>query len=263
MTARLDGKVSIITGAGQGIGLAYARRFLDEGAQVVIAEINDDRAAAGLATLREAGYGDDRVIGVRTDISDPASAEACVEATVAAFGTVDVLVNNAALYHDIDNFDMSIEYLKKVFDVNLHGAFIMAHAAVPVMVAKGEGRVINQSSSAAYIYGLPIDLPFSEVSTFSYSQTKWGVIGLTKFLAGQLGPYGVTVNCISPGITRTEATHKQVPDEFQQIFTNQTALRRDLEPEDLTGAAVFFAGDDGRMCTGQVLCVDGGLAMPA
>ncbi len=189
--------------------------------------------------------------------------KACVDATVEAFGTIDVLINKTVLYHDIDNCDMSLEYLKKVFDVNHHGGWVMASAAVPRMVAKGEGRVINQSSSAAYLYQLPFDLPFTEVSSFSYSQTKWGVVGLTKFLAGQLGSHGVTVNCICPGITTTEATNKQVPGEFQDIFTKLTALRKALGPEDLTGAAVFFASDDGRMCTGQVLCVDGGLAMPA
>src|ERR1700694_3468604 len=118
---RLDDKVAIITGAGQGIGLAYAQRFLAEGAKVVVAEINEERAKAGMQTLE--GRGD--VVFQQTDISDEASAQACVDRAVEQFGTVHILVNNAALYYDIDNFDPSFDYLKKVFAVNQFGAWLM------------------------------------------------------------------------------------------------------------------------------------------
>ena len=133
------------------------------------------------------------------------------------------------------------------------------------MVRNGGGRIINQSSGAAYTYTIPMDTgEFHEVSAFSYSQTKWGVIGLTKFLAGQLGPYNVTVNCIAPGVTMTEATKKIVPPEFIDMIPEfMSAMKQKLEPEDLTGTAVFFASDDSRLVTGQVLCVDGGACMPA
>lgn len=258
MAGRLEDRIAIITGAGQGIGLAYAERFLDEGAKVVVAEINEERGAAAMQQLKAKGD----VMFVRTDIADEASAKQCVEATVDTFGTVDVLVNNAALYYDIDNTDNSYEYLQKVFQVNLHGAWLMARAAAPVMVGKGRGRIINQSSSAAYLYMLPDTGQFEEVGAFTYSQTKWGVIGLTKFLASQLGSYGVTVNCIAPGVTMTEATKRIVPEEFLPFVTMMTAMKRELQPEDLTGTAVFFASDDAALVTGQVLCVDGGLAMP-
>ena len=262
MAGRLDGRIAIITGAGQGIGLAYAQRFLDEGANVVVAEINPERAAAGMGTLHEAGYGDDRVQVVQTDISDEASAQACVDATMSIFGGLDVLLNNAALYYDIENENNDPSYLKHVFDVNLHGAWLMARAAAPKMVERGGGRIINQSSSAAYLYQLPPMGEFKEVGAFSYSQTKWGLIGLTKFLAVQLGTFGVTVNCIAPGVTMTAATKKIVPEEFMPFVTMMTAMKKELQPEDITGTAVFFASDDARMITGQVLCVDGGMAMP-
>jgi NAD(P)-dependent dehydrogenase (short-subunit alcohol dehydrogenase family) len=262
MGGRLDGRVSIITGAGQGIGLAYARRFLDEGSRVVVAEINEERAEAGMKVLADAGYGDERVRFVRTDIADEASARACVDETVGGFGQVDVLVNNAALYYDIDNANNDPAYLKRVFDVNLHGAWLMSRAAAPEMVRRGGGRIINQSSSAAYLYQVPPTERFTELGAFSYSQTKWGIIGLTKFMAAQLGAFGVTVNCIAPGVTMTAATRKVVPEEFLPFVTMMSAMRKELQPEDLTGTAVFFASDDARMITGQVLCVDGGMAMP-
>jgi 3-oxoacyl-[acyl-carrier protein] reductase len=258
---RLQDKVAIITGAGQGIGLAYAQRFLAEGAKVVVAEINKERAAGAMKTLEVQG-GD--VVLVQTDISDPDSAQHCVDAAVERFGTVHILVNNAALYYDIDNFDSSYEYLLKVMGVNQHGAWLMARAAAPVMAKQHYARIINQSSGAAYAYQFPaFGDEFTGLGNYSYSITKWGVVGLTKFLAAQLGQWNITVNCIAPGVTMTEATKKIVPDMFISGMTAQTAMKSTLEPEDLAGACVFFASDDAKFVTGQTLVVDGGLAMPA
>ncbi len=256
---RLQDKVAIITGAGQGIGFAYAERFLAEGAKVVVAEINEDRAASAMSRL--AGHGD--VIGVATDISDEASAQACAATTIDRFGTIDILVNNAALYYDIENERNDYEYLQKVFQVNLHGAWLMARACAPAMVEQRYGRIINQSSGAAYMYNMTPMGDFHEVSAFTYSQTKWGVVGLTKFLASQLGQYNVTVNCIAPGVTMTEATKKIVPEEYIGMIPMMSAMKQNLEPEDLAGTAVFFASDDAKLITGQTLCVDGGACMPA
>ncbi len=258
---RLQDKVAIITGAGQGIGLAYAHRFLAEGAKVVVAEIDEARAETAMASL--AGKGD--AVFMRTDISSEESAQACVEGAVEQYGTVHILVNNAALYYDIDNFDPSYEYLQKVTAVNQHGAWLMARAVAPVMAAQRYGRIVNQSSGAAYAYSFP-DFggdEFTGLGNFSYSITKWGIVGLTKFMAAQLGKWNVTVNCIAPGVTMTEATKKIVPDFFINDMTAQTAMKSTLEPEDLAGACVFFASDDARFCTGQTLVIDGGLAMPA
>ncbi len=257
--ARLDGRVAIITGAGQGIGLAYAKAFLDEGARVVVAEVNPERARAGMDAL--AGKGE--AVLVETDISDPESADACARAAKDEFGQIDILVNNAAIYHDIDNANADYDYLLEIMSVNQHGAWLMARAVAPAMVEQGRGRIINQSSGAAYSYMFPPMDEFLGLGNFSYSITKWGIVGLTKFMAAQLGQYGITVNCIAPGVTMTEATRRVVPEMFIGGMTAMTAMKQTLEPEDLTGAAVFFASDDAKLCTGQTLVVDGGLAMPA
>ena len=258
---RLKDKVAIITGAGQGIGLAYAERFLAEGAKVAIAEISEERGQGALAQLKDKG----EVILVQTDIADEASANACAARVASEFGGIDVLINNAALYYDIDNANNDPAYLKKVFDVNLHGSWMMIRAVAPHLVERGGGRIINQSSGAAYTYILPPmgDDSFKEVGAFSYSQTKWGVIGLTKFMAAQLGKHNITVNCIAPGVTMTEATKKVVPEHFIPMIQFMTAMRTTLQPEDITGSAVFFASDDAKLVTGQVLCVDAGQCMPA
>jgi 3-oxoacyl-[acyl-carrier protein] reductase len=256
---RLDDRVAVITGAGQGIGLAYAERFLQEGAKVVVAEINEDRARSAMQHLEGKGEAE----FVRTDISDEASTLACAAATKQRFGQLDILVNNAALYYDIDNERNDYDYLKRVFSVNLHGAWLMARACAPLMVEQHRGRIINQSSGAAYIYNMTPPGDFHEVAAFTYSQSKWGVVGLTKFLAGQLGQYNITVNCIAPGVTMTEATKKIVPDSIIDMLPMMSAMKRKLDAWDLTGTAVFFASDDAELVTGQVLCVDGGSVMPA
>jgi 3-oxoacyl-[acyl-carrier protein] reductase len=256
---RLEDRVAIITGAGQGIGLAYAERFLQEGAKVVVAEINEDRARSAMTHLD--GKGD--VEFVPTDISSEQSALDCAAKTKERFGKIDILVNNAALYYDIDNERNDYDYLLKVFSVNLHGAWLMARACAPAMVEQRYGRIINQSSGAAYLYNMVPPGDFHEVAGFTYSQTKWGVVGLTKFLAAQLGQYNITVNCIAPGVTMTEATKKIVPDGMIDMLPMMSAMKRKLDAWDLTGTALFFASDDAELVTGQVLCVDGGSVMPA
>ena len=148
--------------------------------------------------------------------------------------------------------------------VNQHGAWLMTRAAAPVMAKQHYGRIINQSSGAAYAYMFPaFGDDFTGLGNYSYSITKWGIVGLTKFMAAQLGNWNITVNCIAPGVTMTEATKKIVPDMFIKGMTAQTAMKRTLEPEDLAGACVFFASDDAKFVTGQTLVIDGGLAMPA
>lgn len=261
---RLQDKVAIVTGGGSGIGTAYTRRFLAEGAKVMIADIGEEQGTRTVTELAGEAGNEERVAFVKTDIAEPESAQAALDATLDRFGTVDVLVNNAAIYGDYVGSDHSLEYLKQVFDVNLHGQWVMAKAVAPHLVRQRWGRIINVASIAAYLHQLSAvgDPDDFELGSYAYMQSKWGVLGLTRHMAGQLGQFNVTVNCIAPGLTSTAATEKQVPVDFQPMFATMSAMRRNTEPEHMVGPAVFFASSDADMVNGQVLVVDGGNVMP-
>jgi 3-oxoacyl-[acyl-carrier protein] reductase len=257
---RLEGRVAIVTGGARGIGRAYTERFLREGASVQIADVDDAHADATVADLADLGT----VEYARCDVADVDSVEACVAATKERFGRIDILVNNAALYGDWNMGDQSYEYLRRVFDVNLHGVWLMTRAVAPHMVEQEYGRIVNQSSAAAYNYRpQPGSGEFGGLGAFNYQQTKWGVVGLTKFAAAQLGRWNITVNCIAPGVVATEATLNVVPESIVETLAEQQAVPGVIHAEDLTGTVVFFASEEARFVTGQVLVVDGGKYMPA
>ena len=259
-SGRFDNRTVLVTGAARGIGLAYAQRFLDEGARVVMADVDEETGKAAA----EACGGGDRAHFVEVDISDVASVDACIRASADRYDGIDVLVNNAALYGGWDMNDQSYEYLRRVFEINLHGMWLMTRAVAPLMAERRYGRIVNQSSGAAYNYrsAMPTDR-FPGLGAYSYSQTKWGVVGLTKFTAGQLGAWGITVNCIAPGVIGTEATTKAIPANLLDAVIGQQAIAGLLQPADLTGAVAFLASEEARFVTGQVLVVDGGKHMPA
>jgi 3-oxoacyl-[acyl-carrier protein] reductase len=257
---RLEGRVAIVTGGARGIGRAYTERFLREGASVQIADVDDAHGATTVDALRDLGPVD----YAHCDVADVDSVEACVDATKERFGRIDILVNNAALYGDWDMGDQSYEYLRRVFDVNLHGVWLMTRAVAPHMVQQEYGRIVNQSSAAAYNYrAQPGTGDFEGLGAFNYQQTKWGVVGLTKFAAAQLGRWNITVNCIAPGVIATDATLNVVPQPVLESLAEQQAVPGVLHAGDLTGTAVFFASEEARFITGQVLVVDGGKYMPA
>jgi 3-oxoacyl-[acyl-carrier protein] reductase len=251
---RLQGRVSIITGAAQGIGEAYARRFVAEGARVVVADVNADK---GMAVARALG---DAAVFERVDVSSEDDTKRLAQAVVDRFGRIDVLINNAAIFYGIDNLDTSYGYLRKIFDVNYFGTWLMCRAVFPHMRDGGGGSIINQSSSAAYLhpeYPIEDDLP-----SFHYSVTKAAMNAMTHYMAGSVGKWNIRVNAVSPGPTMTEATRQGVPEHFLEMIVNfQMAIHRALEPDDLTGTAVWLASDDARMVTGQVIPVDGGMIM--
>lgn len=258
---RLDGLVAVITGGGGGIGEAYCHRFVAEGAKVAVVDIGREQ---GESVAEQ--FGDDAVF-VHCDISDEGSVDACRNLVLEAFGTVDILVNNAAIYGELDMGDNSVEYLRQVYDVNVIGQWLMCRAFAPTMVKKGRGRIINIGSIAGYLplgaLGSPGDPETWSLGSYAYQQTKFAVLGLTRQLAGELGKYGVTANTIAPGLVMTPATDKQVPGGFDQVFADMSATKRNSQAEDMCGPVVFLASDDSAMVNGQVICVDGGNVMPA
>src|SRR5215470_3070444 len=223
---KLKDNVTLITGAGQGIGEAYARRFVQEGAKVAVADINREKGEAGDA------------IFVRVDVSSESDTQAMAKAVFDKWGRIDTLIANAAIYYDIDNQNHSFEYLKKIFSVNYFGAWLSCRAVYPYMKKQGKGSIITQSSGAAYS---TFYVPHEELPSFHYSVTKAAMNAMTHFLAAAGGPHGIRVNAISPGPTMTEATKKSVQPEIIDMIVNMMmAIKHPLEAEDLCGAAVFL-----------------------
>ena len=241
-----ENKVAVVTGAAQGIGEAYAKALAARGAAVVVADLN---AEAGEQVVKQIEADGGRALFVRTDVSSAESAEAMVASTVEAFGGLDLLVNNAAIYGEMA-FDLLIsvdwDYYRRFMSVNMDGALVMTRACYPEMVKRGGGAIVNQSSTAAYLY-----------SGF-YGLAKVGVNGLTQQLAHELGGLKIRVNAIAPGPVDTEATRTQAGDAAKDIVRTSLALKRMGQVEDMVGACLFLLSDDAGWITGQILAVDGG-----
>ena len=242
---RLQDKVIVVTGGAQGIGEAYAKALADAGAKVVVADINEE-AGEQVAKQIEADGGS--ALFVPCDVSSAESAQALVAAVEAQWGGIDGLLNNAAIYGAMQ-FDLLItvdwDYYRKFMGVNMDGALVMTRAVYPSMQKRGGGSIINQSSTAAYLY-----------SGF-YGLAKVGINGLTHQLAHELGGMNIRVNAIAPGPTDTEATRVQAGDAAKELVKG-LALKRLGQPEDMVGAAIFLLSDESAWVTGQILAVDGG-----
>ena len=258
---RLQDKVAIITGAGQGIGRAYANRFAREGAKVVVAEINEEIGRRTEAELKAAGA---EALYLKTDVSNEESTKQMAARAAERFGRIDILMNNAAIFYGLNTQDSSLSYFNKILSVNLTGVWLCTRAVEPYMKRQHSGKIINQSSTAAFMGNVgAVDTsdPDKPSPPFHYSVAKMGVNGLTKYFAGALGPWGINVNAIAPGLTMTEAAKSVVPEDMLSMLVMFTALKKALQPEDLTGTAVFLASSDSDLMTGQVLVVDAGMIM--
>ena len=243
---RLKDKVAIITGGSRGIGFATADRFLQEGATVIITASSPATAQKAVSQLKEK-HPDSTVAGISPDLSSlEAVREAFREAT-AKYGCVDILVNNAGVSESTPFMEYTEETFDRVMDLNVKGVFNATRAASECMVARGSGVILNTSSMVS-ISGQP--------SGFAYPASKFAVNGLTVSLARELGPRGIRVNAVAPGITETDMM-KAVPKEVIQPMIDRIPLRRLGQPVDIANAFVFLASDEASYITGVVLSVDG------
>jgi len=246
---KLEHKVAIVTGAQTGIGLAIARRFAEDGAAVVLADIADAGPAA-----RELAAQGRRAMAVQVDVADEASVAEMVRRTVGEFGRIDILVNNAAIAASIQLRpfeDITVAQWRRMQDVNAMGPFLCTRAAAPHMRAQKSGRVVNITSGTAF-KGAPFML--------DYVASKGALMTMTRALARELGPSFVTVNAVSPGYTLSEGNlaNEAFLQSYRESAIATRALPRDAWPADIVGAVAFLASDDAAFISGQILAVDGG-----
>jgi 3-oxoacyl-[acyl-carrier protein] reductase len=255
---KLQGKVAMVTGAAQGIGREYALRYAREGAAVVIADIREEGARQVEREIVAAGG---KALALKADVTDQEQMNQVARAAADRLGPVDVLLNNAATYFDYDATNQSLEYGRKVMDINVFGIVIAARSVFPFMKANRRGSIINIASTAAWPQKTPYVAELDTIPIEFYSLSKSAVTFLTRWMAQTLGQYNIRVNGIAPGVVLTDATLKLMSEDMISYFRNQTSLGRDLQPTDLTGTAVFLASDDSAMMTGQTLVVDAGRIM--
>lgn len=251
---RMKNKVVLVTGGAAGIGKATALRFAEEGAKVVICDVNE---AAGQETVKQLGEG---AAFFKVNVTNREDVQKWIDAVVAKYGRIDVIVNNAGVLRDgqLIKFkegqllgQMSEADFDLVISVNLKGVFNCAQAVAPVMAKQGGGVIINASS----VVGL--DANFGQTN---YVATKFGVIGMTKVWAREMGKFGIRVNAVAPGFTATEMI-TAMPDKVLEGMRARTPLGRLGDPRDIANAYLFLASDDASFITGEVLRVDGGIVI--
>ncbi|MDX2358172.1 SDR family oxidoreductase [Dietzia sp. PP-33] len=243
---RFDGKSVIVTGAAGGIGEEYAKALASEGAKVVVADVSDTEGERVAADIVAAGG---EAFFQHTDVSDPESANACAEATVEKYASLDMLVNNAAIFGGMKlDFLITVpwDYYQKFMQVNMNGQLLMVRACWEKMAAAGGGAIVNQSSTAAWLY-----------SGF-YGLAKVGVNGLTQQLATELGGSNIRINAIAPGPIDTEANRTTTPQAMVKEMVDKLPLKRMGQPQDLVGMLLFLLSDEASWVTGQIFNVDGG-----
>jgi NAD(P)-dependent dehydrogenase (short-subunit alcohol dehydrogenase family) len=237
----LGGKVAIVTGAGGGIGSVYCRALARAGAKVVLADLN-------LGSAQSAAEGLDDSLALQVDVTSQEGCDAMAAAALEHFGSIDILVNNAALMAEVQTpnvLKLPAEQWDRILDVNLTGPLRCIRACAPTMQQQGYGKIVNQSSGGAF------------QPSGAYGVSKLALVSLTATLARELAPKGVRVNAIAPGFTNTEAGNKATPDQLR-MFIQATVPFPFGEPEDLVGALLYLCGPESDWMTGQTLNVDGG-----
>jgi 3-oxoacyl-[acyl-carrier protein] reductase len=242
----LDNKVVIVTGGANGLGKAYSLRLAQEGAKVVVADIAEKEAQAVVGEIKAAGG---EAIAIKTDVTSEAATKNMAEAAVKAFGRIDALVNNAGFYYGLTrgSFDqISLEEWDKMLAVSAKGTWLCTRAVFPQMKAQGKGKIINIASEACFA---------PTKGLIHYTAAKSAVIGITRVLAGELGPYNITANVVAPGVIDTPGTRSYI--NMEKMDASSVPMGRYGKPEDIVGAIVFFASDDSDFISGQTLLIDG------
>ncbi len=245
---RVKDKVVIITGGGSGIGKETGLLFAKEGAKVVVADVNEKAGAETVDTIKNAG-GD--ALFAKLDVSNREQTKQVVKDTIAKYGRIDVLINNAGIIQDALVIKMTEDQWDKVININLKGPFNCIQAVAEQMIAQGSGVILNISSIVA-LYG--------NVGQTNYAATKAGLVGMTKTLAKELGKKGIRVNAIAPGFIYTPMT-ATVPEKILDMMKEKTPLKRLGTPEDIANALLFLSSDDASFINGAVISVDGGLLL--
>lgn len=254
---KLEGKVAIVTGGGGGIGRAIALRYVREGAAVVVAGPTEEKIKTVEKEIRDGGW---RALAMLTDVADEASVERMVRATLGEFGQIDILINNAGIAGPTALVpNVSREQWEHTLAVNLTGAFLCAKHALPHMIQRRNGSIINITSIAglqAYAFRSP------------YCASKWGMIGLTQTLAEECGRHDITVNAIAPGPVRGPRIERVIRrraeemdlsfEETERQYVEPTALKRMVEEDDIAAMAVFLASEEGSNITGETLNISAG-----
>lgn len=253
MSKMLQGKVAIVTGAGRGLGKAFALKYAEEGARLLLPDISLERAEKTAAEIVAMGG---KAVAMETDISEESSTQAVADKVREVYGGVDILLNNAALSYAIEPSpwdSWTVELWDRHFAINVRGTWLMCKAIAPLMVDRGRGKIINMASDITRLAPSAMMLP--------YACSKAAIHQITQALARALGPSGICVNSIAPGLTTTEANLIQPNSDqlFEATIAGQCIKRRE-EPEDLVGTAVFLASEASDMVTGQIIIVDGGAA---
>jgi NAD(P)-dependent dehydrogenase (short-subunit alcohol dehydrogenase family) len=241
----LEGKVAIVTGAARGIGRAIASGLAEAGARIVVADVQGaEEAAASFAGG----------VGLEVDVASEDGVERLAEETVQRCGSIDVLVNNAGLYASLPMRpfgEIPLAEWRQVMDVNVASMFLTCRAVVPVMRARGGGRIVNISSGTPF-RGVPFLL--------HYVTSKGAIVAFTRALAKELGADGITVNCVAPGFTMSDGVreHPEVVERLRDVSIAARTIQRDQEPEDVVGAVVYLASPAADFVTGQTIVIDGG-----
>ena len=243
---KLDDKVAIVTGAGQGIGRAIAAKLAAEGATVVATDLNETTAKETASALTNGS------IGLQIDVTDRDSVDATVAQVKEQFGRIDVLVNNAGWDKAEPFVDSEVPTWDRIIAINLYGQLHTCHAVLPIMIEQGGGRVVNIGSDSGRV---------GSSGEAVYSAAKGGVIAFTKTIAREVARAGVTANCVSPGPTDTELFASIGGEKLREALKKAIPLKRLGQPEDLANAVAFLASDEAAFITGQTVSVSGGLTM--